>query len=173
MNTVVFQVPLIASIVFLFVRTHKKVPYFPIEISRCAESEPWILQWVSMAIGLFVLVSPSWTLALFWLALSVISYWDDKDYWEMHMFGVALLGIYYFITCSWLQLACMAIVYGCRILLKVFALVILEDCPRDLGSLKEYGLHIMYTGKTCHPNTRHIFRLCGVFQWICFFIGAF
>jgi len=164
---------LVISVLILLIRTRRsRVPYFPIEISRCAEADPVVLQVSSVMLGVIMLIfrESSFSGFLLWIAMLLISFFDDKKYWEIHMFGIAILGVYFLLTCTFWQVVLMSTIYFSRLAIKAYALIVYEHCPMDLMAMKENALEIMYTGRVYNENTKRLFKICGVLQWVCFAI---
>ena len=153
------------------------VPYFPIEVSRAAASHPnaaaglQFLAWLT-----FPFIEDRYD-GLFTVALWVIAYFDDVDYWFVHMCGVGLLGL----AVAWREYnkrdrRCDAeyalYFYLLRIPVQFYAVVVLEGAWSStlLGwpaAIKEKAMDIKYQGDVaCRaPSTVSLFQLVGLVQW--------
>jgi hypothetical protein len=160
-------------------------PYFPIEISRCAASNPMAHRMFSL--GMLILI-PVYLLTAntqkdyasmipIINALSLIGTFNDVDHYEIHMLGVVLL-----VTFVWLKLynekrsptiSAIGFAFYCvRFAIKLHALWFLENAASEsYAMIVQRNFDIMF-GHVWprHPRTLVAFQFAGLFQWI--FLGT-
>lgn len=159
------------------------LPYFPIEVSRTAASDPLALN--AFRIGILTLIftlqttEPYHTAKLFvWLALVCIAVFDDENYKMLHVVGLVMLGF----GMAWLAalrkpygwpiLLTAAVIYGIRLVFKFGVLYWFEMDRLDFVGAGHLALAIMSKGQaSCKhaPVVLPIFQICGVLQWCCFY----
>jgi hypothetical protein len=152
-----------------------KVPYFPIEVSRLLASgwAAWSTFVFGLAyIGIKLFIFGPWKLLPTWFCIVGIAVFDDVSNWALHMTFVGLMAGTIVIRSIMspqrlFVILCAAFVYASRLVLKLGAMVVLEG-----EWTTAYGLEIMYTGQTKSPHTLLIFRVCGVLQWVSFWMLA-
>jgi hypothetical protein len=177
----------------------RAVPYFPIEVSRTAAAGPWSQRVFTagvLSLGGTLLVTGGGanasTLAI-WLSLVVIALFDDVYHWTLHMLGVAGLGatVATLLVGSrhWQHDTCVlglaAVLYLARLAMKALAVWHFEphdprwspDASPDallypLQHCFRLSQDIMYHGGGGgHAEaTLLVFRLCGVLQWVVFWL---
>jgi len=114
-------------------------------------------------------------------SLLCISFFNDIAHWGMHMLGVFFL----FLTClihvytkgifNFRIFLCVLIIYLLRLVIKFIALVDVREYMVFFMNSKfrteifRKGLYIMYHGSN-DPTILILFKLCGVLQWISFYL---
>lgn len=173
---------LIVVIVAGWVR--QKAPYYPIEISRIVASDPHValfFRWALFVLPLlayFFPLHPSIYSPLLWLAygaLQLITFWDDVDYYGVHMAGVLLLGLsfgaYTIVRAThehMLLIILALLMWLLRLVLKGACVYFIEDN----GDVWACSQNIMYKGECRYPeSTLFMFKVAGVMQWMVFFIA--
>lgn len=179
----------------------RRVPYFPIEVSRAAASGPvasWALRWGARTLGVTLLATDSFTATTtaLWISLSAIALFDDVRFWAAHMggvvglFAVAILAATSRGRGAALPLLAGVLLYALRLVFKVAAIVFyempaappLQTLARLLvdGETREIvfrrSMAVMFHGaKACADpaHTLPMFQLGGVLQWVVFYVLAF
>jgi hypothetical protein len=172
----------------------KKVPYFPIEISRLAGPHGTVSNGIFKA-GILALPLVSYamdsgtevsrSLILAWGGLAILALFDDTSYWAIHMLGVCVLGasavtycVYHFTIAKATILTVAGFFWMLRLLLKGFVVFAFE-IPHDewrLNMVMERFHAIMQQGEAAcsYPLvTLTAFKIAGVGQWLVFFILSF
>lgn len=165
-----------------------QLPYFPIEISRtaeCSECNKWLFFIGSILLGFTMFYTGQFKIKYFtmWVGLVLLSWFDDKEYLLLHLFGVFIMfvGLYISINGSStpkedLKLILFAIIiYLIRIVLKVIVVFLFEIDTYSIRDIIEKIILIMYYGgSVCESPflTIMVFRVCGVLQWIVFIMVA-
>lgn len=168
----------------------KKLPYWPIELSRIAASGHYallIFRATAFTIGpaLWVLGETRGVMYGLWFSLVGIAIFEDSGKWLLHMVFVfcmtvmiAMGAFYHSPPHKWhhnLYLVGAALaIYGVRFILRAGALIYFEklSAPQDLI---QRGQQIMYKGAracTAPSAVIPVFQVCGVLQWICFIVFA-
>lgn len=150
------------------------VPYFPIEISRTATGPvaARIFFWGMLLIPLTTLsldrMLPSRSLCCAWLGLQLITFFDDVNHWSLHMAGVAVLFLSVLVHHDHEAFVAAVLVYCARIVLKAWAIIVLEAVfPASVSALSDAGFGIMMgTRVPQHWATLWAFKCAGVMQWI-------
>lgn len=188
----------VQSIALLSTDPHEQIPYFPIEISRTAATTA-LNRWV-FPLGVLLLVpvalrvdgprtrSPMrFTVA--WLGLFMLAWFDDKHYWLLHMIGVGLMILSLLSACGkwnggslgmellWQneRLIGGLVLYAVRVVLKVAVVVLFEAQSLTAPALllaKVQAIALHGASATQGPFTLSVFRLCGVVQWLAFWLFA-
>ncbi len=183
MEVLLIHVCLVIIATAIAALVYGNVPYFPIEISRLAASG-WlashIFKWgLSILPIAYFLFSTTRVQPVFWaifIGLQFVTFWDDVNHWFVHMFGVVIIGIsaIVHVVSTWsnkqaIILSIAACIWVIRLILK-FTMVVLFERPTTYApySIAITAMSIMYDGKCNNPFTLHVFRLCGVLQWIVF-----
>jgi hypothetical protein len=171
----------------------RNLPYFPIEISRMAASGPLALRTfrVGLSTPLAILIimehgmsnGPIW---LGWLALQLIIWFDDINYWLGHMAGVTLLGMstvwaLYLEPSKWIFFTIAGLLWCLRLAFKAASVWLFELTPNEkdvfdtrlISRIFDRSLNIMYgIGHAPHPLTVASFQLAGGLQWGVFVLLA-
>lgn len=161
------------------------LPYFPIEISRTAATGE--LNKTLFPLGILSLGVTFWMTGEFklqyilsWIGLIILSYFDDKNYFLLHMFGVfimivgvILIGLYSKTRYADLIIVlCAIMIYAVRVVMKLLVVIILEVNSNDMFNfikIKQVIEQIMFEGICRYPvHTLIVFRICGLLQWILF-----
>ena len=172
----------------------RRVPYWPIEISRMAASGDYALYCFRLGVTLMPAtlfcenVTPI-TVAL-WVALMAIAWIDDVTSFTGHMFGVALLGLvcvihaYQSAQSVWI-IGIAAVIFAARLGLKAAACVwedlnsghaYLNSAPIGVPRILTYSRRLACVGRDIMMGTRELkttfgniaFRLGGLGQWTVF-----
>lgn len=158
----------------------RKVPYFPIEISRTAASGQTSL--LTFRVGvLSILLTLFWTghltltTFILWIGLSIVAVFDDVSHWGLHMMGVAV--VFTVMAVRSIEHGSMpviyaVIIYGVRFLLDAATLVTYEKCAFSPSSFTALHKDIMYRGAVAckRPDVViPVYRIGGVLQWAAFY----
>lgn len=183
-----FLVILLTQLASIFFQP-EKLPYFPIEISRSASSNE-LSRFIFMAGMAFMFFPIMYSGELekyfpVWVSVMILAYFDDKNYWLLHMVGVFLLFVtsfYRIYHCGFREfyIAFIALIlYVMRVFFKFFTVAYLEqqihpfDLPYNLQSIFDQTKQIMYLGASVcrYPEiTLSVFRITGVMQWCVFYL---
>lgn len=171
----------------------KKVPYFPIEVSRMAASGPVAL--LVFRIGCCSLLittsvfdgTPSPTILLLCISLAVIAVVDDVTSWIVHMMGVlglfvsACIQVHSKPVLLYTCLLPAGLIYITRVILKGLAVHFLER-KQTMATLFDsdvmrgnviYAADIMFgKRKAIYTETALLFSLGGFLQWVVFLFLA-
>ncbi len=165
---------ILATVALTILRGKSNAPYFPIEISRLAESHERAYIFLLMGtissgfLGLAQHHAISTEYAVAWLGLFILALFDDKDYWLVHMMGVVVMigAIIKQLETQYYGLLLVAIaIYISRIVAK---LIWLSRMGEPLKDMKARAFRIMYGKETCPPG--YWFQWGGLGQWISLFI---
>lgn len=162
------------------------VPYFPIEISRTAQSSTinlWLFPLCVMILPcLMVFCGEFHTKYIISLSgLVLLALFDDKRHWLMHIIGVVvmIMGTFYSILYSgesrgrFVLLCCAFILYVTRIAMKAFIVAFVEIHSFSVSAIMTKSMDIMYYGALyCqYPQyTIPVFQIGGLLQWIVFYM---
>ncbi len=159
------------------------VPYFPIEISRLAASGriashifKFGLAIIPALYVLFPISSDDPVMLFAFLSLQLVTFWNDVDHWFIHMLGVGgiCISVTVHVLLTWTRvkvfiLIVAAVIWTVRLILKALMVVLYEKPEKyTLYSVGMTAGSIMYTGKCNNPYSLHVFRVCGVLQWVVF-----
>lgn len=160
-------------------------PYFPIEISRCAASNPVAHRMFSL--GMLILIPVYFLTANtqkdyayvmpILNALSLIGTFNDVENYELHMLGVIMFVVFvafkiYSEKRSPTIFAIGFAFYCVRFAIKLHALWFFENAASEsYAMIVQRNFDIMF-GRAWlpHPRTLVAFQFAGLFQWI--FLGA-
>ena len=177
----------------------RSLPYFPIEISRTATGSlsRWVFR-LGVLAGSAVMhaEADSFDVYITWAGLLLLAWFDDLRHFELHMAGVAVMtlgvgirAVLFSDTANTVPLfVCAAVIYALRVVIKVATVLVLElKKPLDSSTMVEllfnahdcrtkcidHAKRIMYYGESsadAPETTRFIFSICGVLQWLVFFV---
>ena len=182
---------LVISIQLIALLTENTLPYFPIEISRTAETGELnriLFPIGALTLGITLCLINQFKLKYFvsWLGLVVLSYFDDKRYHLLHMLGVLIMFIGFALigmnsrtkNADLVVILCAVLIYLIRILIRVIVVALLEVETHQMFNIYVIGMKILeisYTGTVACRNPVHtltIFRISGVLQWLTFVMIA-
>jgi hypothetical protein len=168
----------------------RHVPYFPIEISRtCAGKTASslfgggaVLSWLA-----FDWTKYSYWTCLAWVGFVLLAVVPDSLSVELHMLGVALMGVGAIGLCFEVPDTCYPVAlcfvtYVLRIVAKTLVVIQYEKTiwewdrwydPTGLLSIKERSLDIMFgRGDAPHDTTRVVFESAAIAQWVLLLVLA-
>ena len=169
----------------------KKLPYFPIEVSRMAASGPVALLTFRIGCTTLFLTTwaidgfPSYNIILLCVSLAVIAIFDDVRSLLGHMLGILGLAVCASIQVwskpllVWTCLVPAAAIYLLRVILKAYFIHFWERRQpfRLLFNVHVqeenvlYGVDLMFgKRKFVYAETEMIFELGGFLQWVVFVI---
>jgi len=180
----------------------RSLPYFPIEISRTATgslSKNVFRYGVSLCTLAMLYESTTRVDYIAWAGLLLLAWVDDVTSLQWHQVGVAVMGFGVLlkallsenISYNILLFITAAIIYALRLLIKVGVLVVLEfrkplnadtllgilwnvENFRDKLLAQAYAIMFKGESRAEHPKASiYLFSLCGVLQWLVFFIFSF
>ena len=172
----------------------RRVPYWPIEVSRTAASGPaaftvFVVGAATLGVTLYQTATLCATTAALWLALLVIALFDDVSFFEAHMGGVAALAAVAVAAAvqagrgAVVPLGAGAALYLFRVVIKVAAVLAYERLPtldwRRPASLALVARHaqliMLHGARVCRSpaETMPAFYLGGVLQWVVFYAWSF
>lgn len=180
----------------------KSLPYFPIEISHTATgslSKTTFRYGVSLCTFVMLYESVSSVDYIAWAGLLLLAWVDDVTSLRWHQVGVAVMGFGVLlkallsenISYNLVLFLAAAIIYALRVLIKVGVLVVLEfgkplnadtvlgmlwnvDNFRDNLLTQAYAIMFKGESRAKEPKASiYLFSLCGVLQWLVFFIFSF
>lgn len=152
------------------------VPYFPIEISRCAsasERSLWIFRIGSILTSLMLFYERGfWNHLVACFGFIMLAWFDDVNYYVLHVAGVLIMMLGAIPLVSWRVTACALLVFGIRIVMKILMIVSFEK--RDPFVIFDQIRMIMLNGAP-HSNPAwddaiSVFRVTGAMQWISFYL---
>jgi hypothetical protein len=161
-------------------------PYFPIEISRTAQSSHinlWLFPLGVSLLPCIMIIAGEWNTKYIpsLAGLAILAIFDDKSNLILHQIGVLtmVLGSGYIIAHSdslWnrFMLLCSSIIlYIVRVIMKAFIVAMIEIDLFSLQSILTKSIEIMYNGAAAckHPQyTLPIFQVGGLLQWVVFYL---
>ena len=144
----------------------KKLPYFPIEISRAMASSKEALLVIRVTSPFLWFLCQNWYDRAAWACFLVVAFFDDVNYWVPHMIGVAgmaavtarlVLGTDG--TLFWIAAA----LYAFRAALRYASVWLVEGVPP--ARVHQRVREIERTGYTPSPFVLNAFRVSGFIQW--------
>ena len=184
----------VAAVMYAALFIDKRLPYWPIEISRMAASGPAALSVFRAGVTLLLVTiiygEGSHLATWLWVALMQIAWLDDVTSFAGHMAGVVQLGL----TCAvqayavgqpalW-PFCAAAVIFVSRLWLKAYACVCEDMADRryqlsqfdSVAKVVAYVQHLMHIGKDIMMGAREAktttgrvaFRFGGVGQWLVF-----
>ena len=151
------------------------LPYFPIEVSRCAVANPTTL-WIFRVGALVssILLCAERGLSDHWLpslGLLMLAWFDDVSAYKLHVAGVVVMMLGAAPLVSWKIMACAAMVFGIRIVMKTVMVLppLSELHTLNIPVLFDSVRQVMLRGHVSF-DVVSIGRVTGVMQWIVFYV---
>lgn len=147
------------------------LPYFPIEISKCAASTTqslWIFRIGSILSSLVLWYEKGfWEHAVACIGFIILAWFDDTNHPNAHMAGVLVMLLGSIPIVPWRVQLCAMLVFIIRIPMKILMVISWENA-RDPLMIYTQVRSIMSIG--ADENVLSVFRVTGAMQWISFYL---